>query len=98
MARRENALRNKKHLMELTELPCMFCSAEPCWEAHHIRKGTDGGMGKKPSDCWAIPVCVICHGLIHTKGEITYYAKHGYTVEDVKMVATKLWDNTNAQG
>lgn len=33
-------------------------------EAHHIRTGTDGGMGLKPSDCFCVPLCTRHHQII----------------------------------
>lgn len=83
--------KGKRHLMRLAEMPCTFCSRCPCGEPHHIRKGTDGGMGKKPSDKYAIPTCHDCHHIIHTKGEVSFYEKNGYTLEELIEKANNLW-------
>lgn len=85
----------KKHLMRLAEMPCMFCFVEPCGEPHHIRTGTNGGMGKKPSDKYAINTCHKCHTEIHTKGEKTFYKKHGYDIEEMIDYALSLWRRNN---
>lgn len=78
---------DRKYLQWLSELPCMFCNIEPCGEPHHVRIGTDGGMGMKPSDDNAIPTCHNCHNEIHTKGERTFYEKHGFTIENIHDTA-----------
>lgn len=41
-------------------------------EAHHVRLGTDGGVGLKPSDRWAVPLCVTAHRILHDEGQITF--------------------------
>ena len=38
-------------------------------EAAHVRRGTDGGMGVKPSDIWTIPLCSMSHKWSHDNGE-----------------------------
>ena len=38
-------------------------------EAAHVRTGTDGAMGVKPSDCYSIPLCEKAHRLQHQIGE-----------------------------
>ena len=38
-------------------------------EAAHVRRGTDGGVGIKPSDIWTVPLCSIAHAQQHRIGE-----------------------------
>lgn len=57
-------------------------------EAHHVRTGTDGAMGVKPGDNWAVPVCALMHRTIHDIGETTAEARFGF---DMKSIAAKLW-------
>ena len=45
-------------------------------EAAHVRTGTDGGMGMKPSDCWVIPLCTEHHREQHRIGEAAFEKKH----------------------
>lgn len=56
------------------------CSVPGCKEmpieAAHVRCGTDGGMGMKPSDCWAISLCSAHHAEQHRIGEPAFEAKH----------------------
>lgn len=41
-------------------------------EAHHVRLGTDGGIGLKPSDHWAVPLCGAAHRTLHDRGQISF--------------------------
>ena len=45
-------------------------------EAMHVRTGTDGGMGVKPSDNWAVPGCSAAHAEQHRIGEIAFERKY----------------------
>lgn len=38
-------------------------------ECAHIRKGTDGGIGLKPSDCYVVSLCDYHHAEQHRIGE-----------------------------
>ena len=42
-------------------------------EAHHVRDMTDGGMKRKPSDRWAVPLCAMHHRELHTRGERRFW-------------------------
>jgi hypothetical protein len=66
------ARRSPKHLAFIRRLPCVACSATPC-EAAHVRIGTDGGMGLKPSDKFTVPLCATHHRLQHDQGERTFW-------------------------
>ena len=69
------------HLAWLRGFQCIVrgCKNEPV-EAAHVRVGTDGGTGMKPSDVWAVPVCREHHrsssGSIHYAGERTFERIH----------------------
>ena len=65
-------IRNKKHLKFIRELECVFC-ASPFVQAAHLRIGTDGGMGLKPSDHWVTPLCHAHHSKQHQIGERTFW-------------------------
>jgi predicted HNH restriction endonuclease len=45
-------------------------------EAHHIRSGTDGGVGLKPDDRFVVPLCAECHRELHNTGAITFERKY----------------------
>jgi len=56
------------------------CSVRGCRrtpiECAHVRIGTDGGMGMKPSDKWAISLCQVHHMEQHRIGEAAFQLKH----------------------
>lgn len=58
-------------------------------EAAHVRLGTDGGTGLKPSDCYAVPLCSLHHQLQHGKGEYTFWTSRKLNPIDV---AKSYWD------
>ena len=60
--------------------------------AAHVRTGTDGAAGIKPSDCWVIPLCESmtggAHKAQHNWGEATFERRYGI---DMKAIAAQLW-------
>ena len=56
-------------------------------QAAHVRIGTDGGAGMKPSDRYTVPLCVVCHARQH-KGELSFWAELRI---DPLNVAFRLW-------
>ena len=57
-------------------------------QAAHIRMGTDGGTGKKPSDNFTIPLCAKAH---HEQGQIGEGAFEKRYLLNTKNVAECLW-------
>jgi hypothetical protein len=55
---------------------CSACGSTVAIEAAHVRNGTDGGTGIKPSDRWVISLCRDCHGEQHRIGEPSFQARH----------------------
>jgi hypothetical protein len=57
------------------------CSVTGCEtlpvECAHVRKGTDGGVGLKPSDRWVISLCRNHHAEQHRLGEVEFSKVHG---------------------
>jgi hypothetical protein len=51
---------------------CCSCGSTAAIEVAHVRIGTDGGMGTKPSDCWVISLCHDCHARQHQMGEQSF--------------------------
>lgn len=50
------------YLALVRQCPCLYCGLEPAGEAAHVRFasaafGKASGMGKTPSDKWALPLC-----------------------------------------
>ncbi len=76
---------------------CLHCGMDPCGEAAHVRfsSGTHnkrGGMGAKPADRWAVPLCGEHHRLAddaqHNIGERRFWAQLGI---NPLLVAEKLY-------
>lgn len=65
--------KSQAHCNWLRGFACCACDSDVCIEVSHIRIGTDGGMGRKPSDYYSLPLCKICHQSLHQKGERTFY-------------------------
>jgi hypothetical protein len=45
-------------------------------ECAHVRNGTDGGTGLKPSDRWSISLCRYHHAEQHKIGEYAFEQAH----------------------
>lgn len=54
-------------------------------ECAHVRHGTDGGTGLKPSDRWVISLCRHHHAEQHRLGERQFERKYG--IELAQMAA-----------
>lgn len=88
--RAEPQIRSPQHLAWVRGHECLALD-ETCSdriEAAHVRTGTDGGMGVKPSDCFTVPLCSHHHALQHNMGEGSFENRYG-----VKMrpAADALW-------
>ena len=66
------------------------CSVPGCLslpiECAHVRRGTDGGTGLKPSDCWIISLCSNHHMEQHRLGEQTFGKKYGLNLVELAEV------------
>ncbi|MHB9879138.1 DUF968 domain-containing protein [Pacificimonas sp. ICDLI1SI03] len=62
------------------------CNGRPI-EVMHVRKGTDGGTGLKPSDIWTISGCQYHHSEQHRIGEPAFEKKYGI---DMKALAREF--------
>lgn len=80
-------MRDSKHLKFIRTLPCCKCRANQPSEAAHIRIGTDGGTGKKPSDKYTVPLCHNCHHEQHQIGERSFWGD----VDKAKALAESLY-------
>lgn len=74
------------------------CSVPGCAstqiEAAHVRGGTDGGMGQKPSDRFTLPICADHHREQHNIGEAAFERRHKISM---RQIADKLWDISPAR-
>lgn len=57
-------------------------------EAAHVRTGTDGGVGMKPSDRFALPLCSGHHRRQHQVGEKPFEKESGI---DMRAIADGMW-------
>ena len=74
---KDNTERDPVYLALVRQCPCLACGDEPC-EAAHLRMqsaahGKRGGIGKKPADKWALPLCTADHRRQHDKGERAFW-------------------------
>jgi hypothetical protein len=73
--------RNPPHLAAIRRLRCLSCGRTPCGEAAHLRMSAPGkpnpGIGRKPEDRWALPLCHWCHMTQHSMGERAYWDQLG---------------------
>lgn len=71
---------------------CLGCGSVGLCEAAHVRLGTDGGTGLKPSDRFTVPLGHIsncgCHDRQHRVGEVTFWGERGIDPLDA---ASRLW-------
>lgn len=51
------------------------CGSLPT-ECAHVRRGTDGGQGLKPSDRWTISLCRTHHAEQHQIGEVAFEKRY----------------------
>jgi hypothetical protein len=86
---RSDRWKSQSHLTHVRKHACVNCGSVANIEAAHVRMGSDAGIGRKPSDWRAVPLCGGdgCHRLQHTIGEPRFWADYaqlkGHTVEEV---------------
>jgi hypothetical protein len=81
-------IRDEPHLKYITSLPCLVCGRTPS-HAHHLRFAQSRAMGKKVSDEYVVPLCLIHHRALHDVGsEETWWEEHKI---DALTEAEKLW-------
>lgn len=92
-AKRTARWKSQAHLNFVRRHACVNCGAVENIQAAHVRMGSDAGMGRKPSDYFAVPLCgphgsdAGCHHEQHKHGERSFWALYeslnGHGVEDV---------------
>lgn len=83
---------NEEHLAAIRKLPCLKCGSIPC-EAAHVRMpsgahGKKSGLGEKPDDRWALPLCHRDHMEQHKVGEAKFF--HGLGINPI-LLCVKLY-------
>lgn len=90
---RARRVRDEEHLRYVANQPCLVCGRRPT-QAHHLRFAQPRAMGKKVSDEWTVPLCLLHHRALHDAGnEEKWWAKH---VIDAVEQAQRLWRQTHA--
>jgi DNA recombination protein Rad52 len=84
-------IRDASHLQFVASLPCLVCERTPA-QAHHLLFAQPRALASKPSDEWAVPLCLIHHRALHDVGaEETWWKDQGI---DAKTEAERLWHKT----
>lgn len=79
LEQRRPRVRSEKHLAWLRRLPCLVCTATPPTQAAHIRYADASwdkracGIGEKPDDRWAVPLCTDHHREQHAGNERSFW-------------------------
>ena len=79
---KEVLFKDPVYLTLIRQCPCVDCGQDPAGTAAHLRMqcaayGKRGGLGKKPADKWATPLCDSCHRQQHQIGERAYWSNVG---------------------
>lgn len=85
--KRASRWRSQAHCNDLRRYACANCAETAAIEVAHVRIGSGAGIGQKPDDFSAVPLCRDCHQRQHTIGERTFWADykaiHGQSVEQL---------------
>ena len=87
-------IRSQGHLAWVRGHECSATGFNNCggrMEAHHVRRGADGGTGRKPGDDRCVPLCATHHEEFHRLGHDTFERKYGI---DLDAIAKALWKNS----
>jgi 5-methylcytosine-specific restriction endonuclease McrA len=77
----ERGKRSPAHRAWVRGHACSACGSTAGIECAHVRTGTDGGTGIKPSDRWCISLCGDCHRRQHQWGEGTFERQWGINMK-----------------
>lgn len=61
--------RSERYLDFVRRRCCAHCYAPPPSQAHHWH-AREKGMGRKPDDCFTVPLCHVCHRHFHDHGKL----------------------------
>jgi len=84
-AKRASRWRSQAHLSHVRSHACVACDCDvrTMIEAAHVRIGSGTGMGQKPDDWRAVPLCKVCHAQQHEIGERTFWDRLALDPETV---------------
>lgn len=75
--------RSPAHRAFVRSHACCACGSQTAIECAHVRVGTDGGTGLKPSDRWTISLCKDCHSRQHQIGEPAFEMEHKINMREL---------------
>lgn len=75
--------RSPAHRAFVRSHACCACGSLTAIECAHVRVGTDGGTGIKPSDRWCLSLCKDCHSRQHQIGEPAFEKEAGIKMKDL---------------
>lgn len=80
--KRSTRWRSQAHLSFVRSFHCALpgCQGMPI-EAAHVRIGSGAGMGEKPHDWRAVPLCKFHHDAQHHQGEQTFWQAYASASE-----------------
>lgn len=81
--------RSPAHRKWVRGFACSACGSTTAIECAHVRCGTDGGVGHKPSDKWTISLCKECHSRQHQVGEPAFEREAGINMKELAMAFFK---------
>lgn len=70
---RTGRFKSQKHRDYVRTFACTMCGSTAAIEVAHVRLGSDGAMGRKPSDYYCVSLCRDCHDEQHRVGEQTFW-------------------------
>ena len=79
--RKQEGKRSPAHRAWVRGHACCGCGSTAGIECAHVRTGTDGGVGIKPSDKWCISLCKECHSRQHQIGEEAFEKAWGINMK-----------------
>lgn len=79
--RKDAGKRSPAHRAFVRGHACSGCGSTTAIECAHVRSGTDGGVGAKPSDRWCISLCKTCHARQHQIGEPAFEREAGINMK-----------------
>lgn len=91
----EKPRRSPAHRAWVRGHACSACGSQSGIECAHVRDGTDGGTGIKPSDLWCISLCGPCHRRQHQIGEAAFQAEAHIDMKALAETFAKLSPHRN---
>lgn len=103
MVRESTVIRAPRFLQYARGFQCVCSEIDPSGcegkiQAAHIRCGTDGGIGMKPSDRYVFPACEAHHAEQHRIGEKSFAGKYKLVLLQIADRLWRLWITSTESG